>query len=70
MIEIKAGWTGKEACDQSDAANLVHGIARYRKLVEEHEAKLEKIQASCDHRHVKIKQFSTVCDVCGKVVVE
>ena len=70
MIEIKTGWTGKEACDQHDADRLRADISRYRKLVEDCETKLEKIQVGCDHRHVKIQQFSTVCDVCGKVVVE
>lgn len=70
MIEIKAGWTGKEACDQSDALRLRTDIARYRKLVDEHEESLFKIQVNCQHTHVKIQQFSTVCEVCGFVVVE
>lgn len=64
MIEIKAGWTGKEAFTQTEVRRLSHEINRMNRKLEEALEQRAVLQASCDHNHVLFSGQEMTCEVC------
>ena len=62
MIEIKEGWTGLEAANRYTASNMLSAIEILKKQLEAAEWQLNRIQTTCDHRHIK----NSMCEVCQK----
>jgi hypothetical protein len=64
MIEIKDGWTGKEASDQRDVYMLDSDIKHLNIKLQKALAAKAKIQDECEHNHVIGRQCE-ICEVCG-----
>ncbi|WP_407307882.1 hypothetical protein [Acinetobacter sp.] len=66
MIEIKKGWSGREAIDQQDVRELQWEIKKYTQFLADAQEKLLSIQSKCEHKHVLFEGQQMTCEVCKK----
>ena len=64
MIEIKEGWTGKEASTQHEVGMLNYEIASLNRKLEAVLEKRAKLQEICEHKHVSFSGQVMTCEVC------
>ena len=70
MIEIKEGWTAKEASAKHEIQELDYRIKVANRELAEITAERNKLVEACDHKHVLFTGQGMTCEVCNTTLVE